>query len=472
MNSSAVVDATCGGLVFVFHTLILNIAGPAAQRPVLASLSWLDLGSILAVLGAALVASILVAAIARRRAGHAATESAPGAAGHHAAVALGRPLHVFIWGYALYLIIGALLPRFAPAPAVAAFQAVVDGFARAGTFVIIIWLVYRLARVLETRLNLWATHTKTRLDVVLLPLVGRGLRVMLPVLGAILALPVLDLPERYAGLASRASSVLLIGAVATVLLQATRAGEQALLHRYDLAAADNLRARTVYTQVRVIGKVIDVGIGLLTVASMLMLFTEVRQVGASLLASAGVVGIIAGIAAQKTIGNLFAGFQIALAQPMRQDDVVVVEGEWGRIEEITLTYVVIHIWDDRRLVVPLSYFIEKPFANWTRTSAQILGQVIVWVDYGFPVDEARTVLKGIIEASPRWDRRFWNLQVTDTSERTMQLRVLATSADSSTNFDLRCEIREKFIACIQERWPQALPRLRGEFTTTAAAPAQ
>ena len=257
-----------------------------------------------------------------------------------------------------------------------------------------------------------------------------------------------------------------------MLLQATRAGEQALLHRYDLAAADNLRARTVYTQVRVIGKVIDVGIGLLTVASMLMLFTEVRQVGASLLASAGVVGIIAGIAAQKTIGNLFAGFQIALAQPMRQDDVVVVEGEWGRIEEITLTYVVIHIWDDRRLVVPLSYFIEKPFANWTRTSAQILGQVIVWVDYGFPVDEARTVLKGIIEASPRWDRRFWNLQVTDTSERTMQLRVLATSADSSTNFDLRCEIREKFIACIQERWPQALPRLRGEFTTTAAAPAQ
>jgi hypothetical protein len=148
---------------------------------------------------------------------------------------------------------------------------------------------------------------------------------------------------------------------------------------------------------------------------------------------------------------------------MRQDDVVVVEGEWGRIEEITLTYVVIHIWDDRRLIVPLSYFIEKPFANWTRSSAQILGQVIVWVDYSFPVEEGRGVLKDIIESSSRWDRRFWNLQVTDASERTLQLRVLATSTDSATNFDLRCEIREKFIACIQTRWPHALPQLRAQL---------
>jgi small-conductance mechanosensitive channel len=472
MNGSAAVDSGAGGLLVVFRALVRNIAGPAAERPVLGSLTWTDVGSCLAIAVLALIVSTLLAAIAASRARHATSAPEPVAARHVPAIAFGRPAQAFIWGFALYLIISALLPHFAPVGAVEAFQGVIDGLARAGSFVIIVWLIYRLAHVLESRLSTWATHTKTGLDNVVLPLVGKSLRVMLPVLGAILGLPILDLPERYGGFASRATSVLFIGAVAAVMLQATRAGEQALLHRYNLAAPDNLRARTVHTQVRVIGRVIDVVIGVLTVASVLMLFTEVRQVGASLLASAGLVGIVAGIAAQKTIGNLLAGFQIALAQPMREDDVVVVEGEWGRIEEITLTYVVIHIWDDRRLVVPLSYFIEKPFANWTRTSAQILGQVIIWVDYGFPVEEGRGVLKSIIEASPRWDRRFWNLQVTDTSERTMQLRVLATSADSSTNFDLRCEIREKFIASIQQRWPQALPRLRGAFEVAAPTAAQ
>lgn len=454
MNNPATVDSGTGGLVTVLRALILDFAGSGAARPVVASLSWADLGGCLAILLLASIISGLVALLTRRH-----------------ALALHRPVQVFTWGLALYLIVGTLLPHFAPPGAVQDFQAVVDGIARTGSFLILVWLLYRIAHVLESRLTAWATHTQSGLDNLLIPLLGRSVRVILPVLGAILALPILDLPQRYATFASRATSVLFIGAVAAVLLQATRVGEQALLHHYDLTATDNLRARAIYTQVRVIGKVVNVVIGVLTVASVLMLFTEVRQVGASLLASAGIVGIVAGIAAQKTIGNLFAGFQIALAQPMRQDDVVVVEGEWGRIEEITLTYVVIHIWDDRRLVVPLSYFIEKPFANWTRTSAQILGQVIIWVDYRFPVDEGRGALKDIIESSPRWDRRFWNLQVTDASERTMQLRVLATSADSSTNFDLRCEIREKFIACIRERWPQALPRLRGEFEQPPAATA-
>ena len=463
MNPTAAVDSASVGPVILLRTLILEAAGPAAQRPIIGNLSWIDLGSVAAILLLALIASTVLAAIARRRARHRAIASPGVAPRHSAAFAFGTPAQVFIWGCALYLAVAALLPRFAPPAAVSIFQNLFDSLARAGAFTIIVWLIYRLTHVLELWLTGWARHTQTRLDDLVLPLLGRSARVMLPVLGAILALPILELPDRFAGFATRATSILFIGAVAAILFQATRAGEQALLRRYDLAAADNLRARTVYTQVRVIGKVIDVGIAFLTIASVLMLFAEVRQVGASLLASAGIVGIIAGIAAQKTLGNLFAGFQIALAQPMRQDDVVVVEGEWGRIEEITLTYVVIHIWDDRRLIVPLSYFIEKPFANWTRSSAQILGQVIIWVDYSFPVEEGRGVLKDIIESSSRWDRRFWNLQVTDASERTMQLRVLATSTDSSTNFDLRCEIREKFIACIQARWPHALPRLRAQF---------
>ena len=193
-----------------------------------------------------------------------------------------------------------------------------------------------------------------------------------------------------------------------------------------------------------------------------MLFQEVRQFGTSILASAGVVGIILGFAAQKTISNLFAGFQIAMTQPIRLDDVVIVEGEWGRVEEITLTYVTIHIWDDRRLIVPLGYFIEKPFQNWTRASAQLLGSVFLWVDYTMPLDELRKALKEIIEPNPLWDKRFWNLQVTDATEKTMQIRVLATSADSSKGWDLRCDIREKLIAYIQKHHPQSLPQVRAQ----------
>jgi hypothetical protein len=148
---------------------------------------------------------------------------------------------------------------------------------------------------------------------------------------------------------------------------------------------------------------------------------------------------------------------------MRLDDVVIVEGEWGNIEEITLSYVVVHIWDDRRLVVPLSYFIEKPFQNWTRKSAQILGSVFVWVDYSFPVEEGRAALKGIIEGNPLWDGRYWNLQVTDANERSMQLRVLATSADSSKSWDLRCAIREQFIGFIRDAHPGSLPLVRADL---------
>ncbi len=232
-----------------------------------------------------------------------------------------------------------------------------------------------------------------------MPLIGKCLRILLPVIGIIFALPILNLPPEYAG-----------------------------------------------------------------IASILMLFAEVRHFGASILAAAGVVGIILGFAAQKTISNLFAGFQIAMTQPIRLDDVVIVEGEWGRVEEISLTYVTIHIWDDRRLIVPLGYFIEKPFQNWTRVSAQLLGSVFVWVDYTLPLDEVRKGLKEIIEPHPLWDKRFWNLQVTDATEKTMQLRVLATTADSGEGWDLRCDIREKLIAYIQKNHPQSLPRFRTEIS--------
>jgi small-conductance mechanosensitive channel len=209
-------------------------------------------------------------------------------------------------------------------------------------------------------------------------------------------------------------------------------------------------------------------IGVFTLASMLMVFDSVRQFGASILASAGIAGIIVGFAAQRSIATLLAGFQIALTQPIRLDDVVIVENEWGRIEEITLTYVVVRVWDLRRLVVPITYFIEQPFQNWTRSSADILGTVFLYVDYGVPLDAIRVEFARILQASRYWDRKVSVLQVTDAKEHTLELRALASAADASLAWDLRCEIREKLIMFIQHTYPESLPRFRASFDARLA----
>ena len=210
----------------------------------------------------------------------------------------------------------------------------------------------------------------------------------------------------------------------------------------------------------VLKKIAVAVIALFAIASMLMVFQPVRQFGTAMIASAGVAGIVIGFAAQKSLATLLAGIQIAMTQPIRIDDVVIVEGEWGRIEEITLTYVVVCIWDLRRLVVPITYFIEKPFQNWTRTSAEILGTVFLQVDYDVPVDAVRQEFTRILEASPLWDRKVKVLQVTDAKDRTLELRALASSSDAGKSFDLRCEVREKLVAFIQTNYPDSLPRVR------------
>ena len=196
---------------------------------------------------------------------------------------------------------------------------------------------------------------------------------------------------------------------------------------------------------------------------MLMTFERVRQLGTTILASAGVVGIVVGMAAQRTIATFIAGLQIAITQPIRVDDVVIVENEWGRIEEITLTYVVVRIWDLRRLIVPITYFIESPFQNWTRTSADILGTVFIYTDYTVPVNAIREQLQKILNESEHWDKKVCVLQVTNASDRTMELRALMSAADASAAWTLRCEVREKLLAFIKKEYPQALPRLRTEL---------
>lgn len=233
-----------------------------------------------------------------------------------------------------------------------------------------------------------------------------------------------------------------------------------VMGRYDLTSKNNLKARKIQTQLVVIERILIALVLMIGFSVMLLSFPKIRQIGVSLLASAGIAGIIIGFAAQRSIALFLAGFQIAFTQPIRLDDVVIVEGEWGWIEEITLTYVVIRIWDKRRLIVPITFFIEKPFQNWTRTTAEILGTVFIYVDYGFPVDEMRKQMGVILEKQPEWDGQVNVLQVTDAKEQTIELRALMSAADSPAAWDLRVKVREELIRFVQEKYPQYLPKTR------------
>lgn len=290
-------------------------------------------------------------------------------------------------------------------------------------------------------------------------------RLLIPALAVRISLPAHtgNLHEPVAEYLNIALSTLIIASGAWLLIRLTSVFEDWLLSRYDIEAEDNLSARKIATQMGIVRKIAVFVIVILAIAAILMNFENFRQVGTSLLASAGVAGLIIGFAAQQSIANVLAGFQIALAQPIRIDDVVIVENEWGRIEEITLTYVVVRIWDLRRLILPISYFIEKPFQNWTRSSANLLGTVYIYMDYTVPIDEIRTYLGEALKESEYWDGEVWRLHTTDSGERTVELRALMSAATSGDAWELRCEIREKLVSYVQKHYPDALPRLRSEI---------
>ncbi|MBU0895051.1 MAG: mechanosensitive ion channel family protein [Candidatus Omnitrophica bacterium] len=295
------------------------------------------------------------------------------------------------------------------------------------------------------------------------------LRFLIPVLCIAGVIHLLRLPKDVCGYIGHFIEILLIALFGWVTMKIVYIIRDAFLKRYDINARDNVRARGMYTQMHMISNIIGVGIVLLTISFILMSFSAVRHIGVSILASAGVLGIVVGFAAQKTLGNLIAGVQIAIAQPIRLDDVVIIENEWGWIEEITLTFVVVRIWDLRRLVVPISYFLEKPFQNWTRTSADLLGTVFIYTDYVVPVKEVRNELTRILENSPKWDKKVNVLQVTNATEKTVELRALMSAADSPTAWALRCEVREKLLEFLQQRFPECLPRIRIEMNKMLAA---
>ncbi len=255
----------------------------------------------------------------------------------------------------------------------------------------------------------------------------------------------------------------IIGSLAWLSIKTVHIFQDMLLSRYQIDARDNLKARRMATGLRLIERIVTVAIILIAFAFMLMTFAKIRQIGVSLLASAGVLGIILGFAAQRTLGTIFAGIQIAITQPIRLEDVVIVENEWGWIEEITLMYVVVRIWDLRRLIVPITYFIEKPFQNWTRISADLLGSVFLYTDYTVPVQAIREELFRILDNTDLWDKKARVLQVTNATEHTIELRALMSAADSPTAWNLRCLVREQLIKFLQERYPESLPRMRVEL---------
>lgn len=276
--------------------------------------------------------------------------------------------------------------------------------------------------------------------------------------------PLMRMNKLYYQPFDKTIEILLTISFAGLLVRSVRILEDYIYHTYDLNKVDNLKERKVRTQIQFIRKIIVVTIIFLTIAIILLSFESMRKIGTGLLTGVGIGGIIVGFAAQNSLGNLLAGFQIAFTQPIRIDDVLVVEGEWGRVEEITLTYVVLKIWDERRLILPINYFIQKPFQNWTRTSADILGTVFLYMDHTVPVDAIRKEFEQLIVKSNLWDKRVKVVQVTDVREHTIEIRVLMSASTSSNAFDLRCYIRENLITFIQKNFPGSLPRSRNELS--------
>lgn len=246
--------------------------------------------------------------------------------------------------------------------------------------------------------------------------------------------------------------------------------EDLVFQNYDVDVRDNLRARKVRTQTRFMKRLGTSVLVLIGASIILTTFHSVRQLGTTLLASAGVLGIVIGFAAQRALGLVIAGFQVAFTQPIRIDDVVIVENEWGRIEEITLTYVVVRIWDLRRMVLPINYFIDHPFQNWTRVSADLLGTVFLYLDYSVPIEPLREELHRLLSSSGSWDGKVWNVQVTDATSRCMEVRCMMSAADSSMLWNLRCAVREGMIRFVTDRFPESLPFYRTDYRENRGVP--
>jgi small-conductance mechanosensitive channel len=334
-----------------------------------------------------------------------------------------------------------------------------------GTLIMIVPAI--VVRVLYRWFVGWLARLAGRLSPFLKTLIARGegpLSAILVTITLAAALPAARFPAAATVMVGHLLLIVFILSIGWAAIRALDLGADLYLRRFRTDAADNLLARKHATQVHILRRTTQSVLAIITIAAALMTVAEVRQYGLSLFASAGAAGVIIGLAARPVLSNLIAGIQIAMTQPIRVEDAVVVEGEWGWIEKITSAYIVVRLWDLRRLIVPLSYFIEKPFQNWTYETTQLLGTVHLRVDYTVPIDRLRRQLEEIVRASPLWDGRAAALQVTEALADAVELRALVSARNASDLWDLRCEVREKLIAFVLREYPEALPRQRTELS--------
>lgn len=322
------------------------------------------------------------------------------------------------------------------------------------------FLVHAILFVIAARI---ARRTVRPLDELFVQYSRRPARLLIPLAFAMVAWRSVPRDAAWAVSGERLLGMLFIVGIAWLLIAMTQVLADWVALRFPVDVTENLQARRIRTQAQIFRRTASTIIAGLAIALILLKIPGVENVGASLLASAGIAGIVVGMAARPALSNLLASLQLALTQPIRLDDVVIVEGEWGRIEEITNTYVVVKIWDLRRLVVPLSHFIEHPFQNWTRSTSKVLGTVFVSVDYTMPIESVREALHRILQSSSLWDGEVWNLQVVESTDRTLQLRALMSASDAGKAWDLRCYVREHLVRYLCDEHSSHLPRTRAEL---------
>ena len=371
-------------------------------------------------------------------------------------------LDLWIWGCGLYtlfawhfngLLSSALGPGWAtPARQVAVLQAI--------TILALSSLGGRLIYVSNQRLRALAAGDSSHWESVVAVLCADALQVGIPLVATVFALARVGLPSYFTANSRDFINAMVILATGYLACRQVSLAADKIIQCHRVRGGVDVRSRALYTEVSALRKAILFVLAFLTVATAMIFCAPLRHVGTSLLASAGLITVLAGVVVQRSLGHLFAGFQLALTQPILLDDLVVVEGEMGKVEEITLAYVVVHLWDQRRLVVPISYFLEKPFENWTRRSAELLGTIFLYFDYHLPVNELRKEFFRYVDAHPAWDRRTSSLVVADAKETSIQIRALVSAADPDKLWNLRCDVREALISYVQEKHPEQLVRTR------------
>lgn len=371
-----------------------------------------------------------------------------------------KPLLVFISGLLGYYLALLFFATSGQKIFPAIYQVIITEFLWFLSVISFIWFAFSATNAINLQLIQIAVAKNKKAIAIIIPLINNTLKVIIGLLVLNIALPHIAVFNNYLPLLQKSLDLFLIGSISWLFIQIINGFERYIALRYVEQISNNYRARRVYTQTRVFKQLADALVIIIAVASGFLLFDAAREIGTSLLASAGILAGALAFAGQQTWSTLIAGLRIAITQPIRIDDSVVVENEVGTIEEIKLTYVVVRLWDLRRLILPINYFIEKPFQNWTRESSNLLGPLFLHVDYKLPVQTLREEFLRIIAESAFWDKKTATLQVSDTNQRTIELRILVSAENSAKLWDLRCEIREKLINYINTYFPDCLPCIR------------